>query len=250
LIHLLLINGWSVNERVWQDFIADLPESYICQVIDLDQNKTLSEWLELIDQTVSENTVLMGWSLGGTLAIQYAASTNKSFLALVALQTNPCFLAKGGDTVGLDSKELEALNTLVSDEPSKRKALVRQFTHLLVKGSLAHKEDRRSLKLNYSETALPDVVVLRSGLKFLTDLDVRQALRLITQPCLHIYGRHDALVPVEVSMLVQKSNPHHQVQVIDEMAHLPCCAYRTDVISNLEKFLGAICGVQSFRGQL
>jgi len=248
LIHLLLINGWSANMRFWQDFIADLPESFSCQVIDLDQDKALNEWLELIDQSVSKNTVLMGWSLGGTLAIQYAASTNKSFLALVTLQTNPCFLVRRGNVVGLDSNEFDALNALVSDEPNKRKALVRQFTHLLVVGSLAHKEDRRNLKLNYSETALSDVEVLRSGLKFLADLDARQALTEVPQPCLHIYGRHDALVPVEVSALVKKNNPHHQVQVIDEMAHLPCCAYRTDVISSLDRFLEDICGVKSLRG--
>ena len=241
MIHILLINGWSANAGLWQDFIADLTESFTCEVIDLDQDKTLSEWLGLIDQSMRENTVLIGWSLGGTFAIQYAASTNKSFLALVTLQTNPCFLAQPGYTGGMGENELDALNELVSDELGKRKVLVRQFSHLLVSGSLAHKEDRRSLKQNYDELSLPNAVVLRSGLLFLADLDVRQALTQVSQPCLHIYGCYDALVPVEVSSLVQKNNPHHQVHVIDEMGHLPCCFYRTEVISSLEKFLGVVC---------
>ena len=241
MIHLLLINGWSAKAGFWQDFIADLSSSFTCEVIDLDQEKTLSEWLGLIDQSMRENTVLIGWSLGGSLAIQYAASTKKTFLALVTLQTNPCFIAQSGYTDAMNANEFRALNELVSDEQGKRKMLVRHFSHLLVNGSLAHKKDRRSLKQNYDELSLPNAVVLRSGLSILADLDVRQALTQVSQPCLHIYGRYDALVPVEVSNSVQKNNPHHQVYVINDMGHLPCCSYRAEVISGLEKFLEGVC---------
>jgi len=242
LIHLLLINGWSANADFWGDFSNDLPDQFELQVIDLNQEKTLGEWLEVIDQNVTNNTLLMGWSLGGAFAIQYAAISKKPFLGLITLQTNPCFIAKDSWPHGLAKSEFEMLYDLVlqSVESGEMASVIRRFSHLLVDGSLKHKGDRRNLKKCYSEITLANARALLSGLVFLCDFDLRQVLPKVSLPSLHLFGEQDALVAVDVSNDLKSltlNSDNHKVLVLGEMAHLPCFSHRVEVISTLEAFV-------------
>jgi len=245
LIHLLLINGWSANIGFWIDFSNELSDQFTVQIIDIDQTKSLDEWLELIDQNISSNTVLMGWSLGGNLAVKYAAASQKAFLGLITLQTNPCFIAQNQWANALAEPEFTALYDLV--KKGDKKAIVRRFTHLLVSGSVQHKGDRIKLKGCYSEASIQESAILLSGLNLLRDLDVRSALIEVPVPCLHLLGEKDALIPASIKLDIDalilnsgRDYQHHQVKVLAEMAHLPCWAHRTEIIMNIKEFVKTI----------
>ena len=244
MIHLLLINGWSANAGFWDEFSKDLSEQFTVQVIDIDQTRSLYEWLELIDQNTSSNTILMGWSLGGNLAIKYASVSQKKFLGLITLQTNPCFIAQDQWANALVLSEFSALYDLVKNDD--RKAFVRRFTHLLVNGSSQHKSDRKKLKACYSEATIKESAILLSGLDLLRDLDVREDLIKVSLPSLHLLGKADALIPAgvetDVNALLLNSSAcqNHQVKVLAEMAHLPCWAYRSEILMNINSFVKTI----------
>jgi len=233
--HLLIINGWSANAHFWDDFIAGLQGDYLCEVIDLEQGMTLDESMQLIDDHIFENSLILGWSLGGTLAAYYAANSGKVFRGLILLQSSPCFVAQKGWAAGLPLDEFQSIYRLVVDQDFK--LLVRHFTHLLVNGSDQHKVDRRFLKLRYTEQGLDDNGSLQAGLNLLSNLDVRESLSRINVPCLHVFGQQDALVSVlqvdEIKALV----PAHRFNIIDDMAHFPCGAYREAVQTCLNNFV-------------
>jgi pimeloyl-[acyl-carrier protein] methyl ester esterase len=244
LIHLLLINGWSANADFWKDFSKDLSGLFTVQIIDIDQTKSPEQWLELIDHNISSNTLLMGWSLGGNLAIKYAAQSQKEFLGLITLQTNPCFIARDQWANALPLSEFLALYDLVKS--GDEKALVRRFTHLLVSGSEQHKGDRKQLKLCYLESTLEESTILLAGLDLLRDLDVRDELVKVSLPCLHILGKEDTLIPsgveADINALIRMNSARHdlQVKVLEEMAHLPCWAYRSEILMNINDFVKTI----------
>ncbi|MFT6123483.1 MAG: pimeloyl-[acyl-carrier protein] methyl ester esterase [Oleiphilaceae bacterium] len=213
--------------------------------MDIDQAKSLDEWLGLIDQHISSNTLLIGWSLGGNLAIQYAAASQKEFLGLITLQTNPCFIAKNQWANALPMAEFLALYDLVKS--GDQKAVVRRFTHLLVSGSAEHKTDRKQLKRCYSDAFIKESAILLAGLNLLRDLDVRDALMDVSVPCLHLYGEKDVLIPENVASdikaLLLKRDPTckaHQVKTLLGMAHLPCWAYRSEILMNIKDFVKTI----------
>ena len=245
MIHLLLINGWSANADFWDEFSKDLSAQFTVQIINIDQTKSLDEWFELVDQNISSNTLLMGWSLGGNLAIKYASVSQKEFLGLITLQTNPCFIAQNQWDNALAVAEFLALYDLV--KKGDKKALVRRFTHLLVNGSAQHKNDRKQLKECYSEVVIKESGILLSGLDLLRELDVRDALIRVSLPCLHILGKEDALIPAGVeadinALMFNRGSAcqNHQVKVLPEMAHLPCWAHRPEILMNIKEFVKTI----------
>ena len=234
-----------MNASFWDEFSKDLSAQFTVQIIDIDQTKSLDEWLELIDQNISSNTLLMGWSLGGNLVVKYASVSQKEFLGLITLQTNPCFIAQDQWANALALSEFSALYDLVKNDD--KKALVRRFTHLLVHGSSQHKSDRKKLKACYSETSIKERAILLSGLDLLRDLDVRDALTKVSLPCLHILGKADALIPAgveaDLKTLIRNSRgacQNHQVKVLADMAHLPCWAHRTEILKGIESFVKTI----------
>ena len=242
MIHLLLINGWSANADFWVEFSKDLSAQFTVQIIDIDQTKSLDEWLGLVDQNISSNTLLMGWSLGGNLAIKYASSSQKEFLGLITLQTNPCFIAQNQWANALPLSEFSALYDLVKE--GDKKALVRRFTHLLVNGSKQYKSDRKQLKTCYSEVTIRESATLLSSLDLLRDLDVRNALIKVSLPCLHILGKKDVLIPAEVETDINdlicensRNRQNHQVKVLAEMAHLPCWGHRSEILMDIKNFV-------------
>ena len=244
MIDILLINGWSANADFWIDSVKDLSGQFTVKVIDIDQAKSLDEWLELIDRSVTSNTLLMGWSLGGNLAIKYASVSEKTFLGLITLQTNPCFIAQELWPNALPEAEFIALYNLVKS--NDQKAVVRRFTHLLVSGDVQYKADRKKLKMCYMETALKESAVLLSGLDLLRDLDVRSALLKVSVPCLHLLGEKDVLVPVgvkaDISALLRKNNrvDQHHLKALTEMAHLPCWTHWNESLMNIKEFVKTI----------
>ena len=155
---LLLINGWSANSEFWAELSNDLSLQYRVQIINIDQTKSIDQWLTLIDQNIKNNTLLIGWSLGGNLAIKYASLAQKKILGLITLQTNPCFIRQQQWPNALNFSEFSELYGLVKQ--GDKKMFVRRFTHLLVNGSLQHKADRMQLKTCYSEASLVDDAIL------------------------------------------------------------------------------------------
>jgi len=236
--HLLIVNGWSANSHFWDAFIHDLPDAYSCQLIDLDSTMGLTDCCELIDSYVQDNTLLMGWSLGGMLAAKYAALSARRFLGLITLQASPCFVEKGGWPYALAIGELLVLRDVVKNH--NLKLLVRNFSSLLVNGSKQYKVDRRQLKPVYTESKLCSVSALLSGLDLLLNLDLREDYQNINVPFMGLFGEQDALVSVRQVEDIKMLSPKHDFFVINDMAHFPCGAHRQQVIEHLKSFVDAL----------
>jgi len=240
MVDLLIVNGWSANAKFWTDFERGIEQAIKLTVIDLDKNQSLEEYLKLIDQYVTPNTLILGWSLGGTLALKYAASCLRPFLGLMTLQTNPCFVVQDDWPMGMDKALFESLKALVLNDGVS--ALHRQFSHLLVKGSDQHRSDRAYLKEVYRRDSLFSEDTLLSGLALLASMDAREYYKKISLPCLHLYGTQDSLVDVHIVGKVEKLNPLHRCQIIKGMGHLPSGDYRPQVQHALNAFMKACCG--------
>lgn len=177
----------------------------------------------------------MGWSLGGMLAVDYAATTEKQLPGLCVLQTNPSFIVRQGWLNAMSIDKFEQFYALI--KTGSRSDLIRQFSHMLVTGSDARKAEKKQLSRLYSEQMLPDFDVLRNGLDLLRDLDLRASLPKLRVPSIFLYGKGDALVPVKVAQDVQLLVPRHIVKVISGMGHLPCLAYQSEIRFQLERLM-------------
>ena len=102
---LVLLHGWGMNLRVWDELAAALARSYRVIAIDLPGHGR-SDWDEAaqtpaaqtfrVHETLAPLTTryhLLGWSLGGQFALDLAAALPAGIERLVLVATTPRFLA-------------------------------------------------------------------------------------------------------------------------------------------------------------
>lgn len=228
MMHIVLINGWSAPASLWAGFFDLFPGSIRFDIIDINRAKSLDAWMDEIDTKVDDGTVLMGWSLGGELALSYAVQTAKNLKALCLLQTNPCFVQKENWHFGMPLDEFQGFSELVKS--GDLVMLKKHFAHLMAAGSSHYKDDRRRLRKLYEPDISVEPEVLVQSLGLLAELDLRASLNDLKCPVLNIFGDQDALVPIEVSQQVGSI-------VIEGMGHLPCLSYAPSVYAEFEAFM-------------
>lgn len=226
-MNLLIVNGWSAPAQLWSDFIAFLPENWSVQVLDLDQVGDVDFWCRRIDERLDKPGLILGWSLGGTLATEYLARmANPNCLGLVTVATNPCFVVRDNWPCAMSDVVFAEFSMLV--ESKDLNALARRFRFLLTQDRI----ELSRLKTLYTAETLPSVDALRSGLALLQTLDVRRVWSTLKVPHLQLCGSDDALVPIAVC---EHSSPNSTVS-IEGMGHVPCLAFASELKDQLLAF--------------
>jgi carboxylesterase BioH (pimeloyl-CoA synthesis) len=92
---LVLLHGWGFNSELFNDLIDQYKNQYRITKIDLpghgrsdNVDGGLNEWCNEIIKILPNNPILLGWSLGGLLAIKIATQIKISELILVASTPN------------------------------------------------------------------------------------------------------------------------------------------------------------------
>src|SRR5436190_1638834 len=112
---LVLLHGWGCNREVWRQLVArtrpwanitllDVPglAPDLQSVSTKPDTPELSELLARVLQCCPARAVFVGWSLGGQLALELAATAPERVTALVTICSNPRFVATQ-DWPGMDS---------------------------------------------------------------------------------------------------------------------------------------------------
>ena len=154
---------------------------------------------------------LMGWSLGGTLAVQLLRRFPERFCGAVTIASNACFAARADWPEAMPA---DAFKAFFSDAREKPERILKRFALLACQGS----EDARELtkQLQWSDA---DPLQRLNHLALLGVLDNRIHLRRATQSILHCLAAQDALVPASVAAELQALNLQARVRVHPEASH-------------------------------
>jgi len=242
-MRLVFLNGWAASSSMLADFKTQLPSTYEVYILDDLYQFELAEIVSRIDELMTPDTILMGWSLGGMLALYYASlnTSNNKPKALVLLNSSACFLERNDFAEGVKRADFDDLKQVVQAQDTK--ALLRLFSHLLVEGSRSYKEDRRLLKQVFNSEALPAWEVLSKGLDYLEVCDFRSVLASIHQPTLFVLGEKDALINASPkSNLPNKKN--FKVIVISEMGHFPFGVFSEEVTGIILKYVSPLSEIK------
>lgn len=240
-MRVVFINGWSASEALLDKFKDFLPERVELMVLDDLYGLELDALFARIDQSLSTKTFLIGWSLGGMLALLYLSQIAKrnldhtNILGSVLLNTSPCFLETKGWPEGVTRSDFEKLKFSVDNK--KADDLVRMFGHLLVAGSDNFKNDRRFIKPRFNTASLSEWNVLLRGLEYLESLDLRSILSNIDLPVLSILGEEDALINRSVESFYLNASENYKLKIFQGMGHYPFGHYAEQVSENIMKFI-------------
>ncbi|MGH8208389.1 MAG: alpha/beta fold hydrolase, partial [Steroidobacteraceae bacterium] len=143
---LVLLHGWGLNLRVWDGLARELEKSFRIIAVDLPGHGR-SEWnpkartpaeqawqVHAALASRSDRYSLLGWSLGGQIALDLAAAMPGSLERLVLVATTPRFAASADWPHGMPATALEKLATQLR---TNYKRAISEFLELQVRGSAA-----------------------------------------------------------------------------------------------------------------
>jgi len=245
---LVLLHGWSLNLRVWDGLVRELAPSFRLIAIDLpghgrsDWDRTATTpaaqaWR--VHETLApltEHYTLLGWSLGGQLALDLAAALPATIDRLVLIATTPKFLAAPGWRCGTPRPLLARLTHRLHAEGERA---VNDFLALQVRGSAPRTAARVLGKLRAAlsthGTARPEA--LSAGLARLRDGDLRPALPLVRVPALVIAGEHDRIIRPAASRALAAALPQAHYIEVAGAAHAPFLSHPLQFVHRLARFL-------------
>jgi len=212
---LVLLHGWGFNSELFNDLIKQYKGQYRITAVDLpghgrsnDIDGGLDKWCDEIIKTLPKNPILLGWSLGGLLAIKIATKIAISKLILVA--STPNFIQANDWPYGIDENHFRQFSDALELNLSKG---LKRFVSLQT-------QDKSQLKaLNQSIDKFPaSAKALNQGLEILLTTDLVDELNQLKIPIEVILGNHDTLVPYRISNWYDKAKIKTQVL---NAGHLP-----------------------------
>ena len=223
---LVMLHGWGMHGGIWQDFALTLAQDY--QVINLDlPGHGCSEALVDADLQAIANALLaalpctrfklLGWSLGGLIALEMARLAPERVVSICLLAGNPCFVAQP-DWPGIRSAVLEAFAAQLRQDASQ--TLVR-FLSLQVQGLPDAKQQLQRIRQAVASRPAPVMSSLESGLEILKHTDLRSVYAKLGCPIQAILGGKDALVPVKLADALSAWRTAARVEVIKDAGHAP-----------------------------
>lgn len=222
---LVLIHGWGMNASVWDDVMNVLAKNFRVTRVDLPGHGKNRDWpledlhaaAEVLKAVVPDGSIILGWSLGGLLAIELASSFPGKAKKLLLVSTSPCFVRRKD---WLEALEMEVFTAFEQGLREDYSATLRRFLGLQLKGMADVRELIRDLQGKLS-MAPPEPEALEQGLRLLSESDLRSRLAGLDIPVAVLLGARDTLVPSAVAGPLSSECGVGSVEVIPGVGHVP-----------------------------
>jgi pimeloyl-[acyl-carrier protein] methyl ester esterase len=238
---LALVHGWAMNARVFDALAAMLAADFEVRVLDLPghggradvADNTLRGWADDLAQQLPDNTVLLGWSLGGQVAMRAALDHPTKIARLVLLASTPKFVATQDWACGMAPADLLAFGAALQADPQ---ATLLRFLSLQTRGMPGQKGLLQALRQTLLTAPVASGEALAAGLAILRDTDLREELPRLAQPTLVLHGVLDTLTPPAAGAWLAETLPATRHLEFERSAHAPHLSHVDAVAAAIGRF--------------
>jgi len=219
---LVFLHGWGQSSRIWHGQRASWPKA---DFIDLPGHggaidAPADAWTDaLVSQLPDSPCLLVGWSLGGMLAMQLALAYPERISRLVLVGTTPRFTAAEGWAHGCDPALLDGFATCAASQSAK--TMSRFFALMFHGDALPRSQFNAIAREAVDRDHPPSRAGLEAGLSLLRDLDLRDLAAGINQPTLIMHGVGDAVIPVGAGEWLASTLPATSLHLFEGCGHAP-----------------------------
>ena len=241
---LVLLHGWGMNLRVFDGVREQLGAAHAVTAIDLPGHGrspwngecTAAQLLAQLMPCIPRAATLIGWSLGGQLALQLAQMPSLAVRGLVLIATSPRFVASADWPHAMPAATLQRFAAQLAGNADQT---VADFLELQLRGSANAPAVRASLQraLRAHGHARPEA--LRVGLEMLARDDWRQLARSLQVPALVIAGQYDRVTPPGAAAALAQLLPTARLIALRRAGHAPFLSHPQETAEALLAFLRA-----------
>ncbi|MCL5974682.1 MAG: pimeloyl-ACP methyl ester esterase BioH [Gammaproteobacteria bacterium] len=223
---LVMLHGWSMHSGVWHPLIELLADKFTLHLVDLPGHGQ-SDWqpealhidqlLTKLAENLPQTAHWLGWSLGGQLSLAFASRYPQRVTKLILLAANPKFVTSDDWHCAMDAAVFAVFSGQL--DHNQRETLKR-FVMLQARGAQGSRE---TIQLLAEQTAdnVAHPEALKAGLDLLEILDLRSALRQLSQPVQYILAERDQLVPISLAESLADLNSTIVIERIAGAGHAP-----------------------------
>lgn len=243
---LVLLHGWALNLRVFDALAQALTGDFTVIAIDLPghgrsaeaeslqrEGWTLERVATLLAPRLPRASIVLGWSLGGQVALQLALQSPERIAALVLVSTTPRFGAAPDWPQGIATGVLAHFaNHLGGDY----RATVRDFLDLQVRGSRDAPAALATLQSALFSHGEAPAAVLARALEVLRQADLRAQLGAIDVPSLVVGGQYDRVTPPAAVRALAAALPRGRHHEFARCGHAPFLSHEAQFAPLLRAF--------------
>jgi pimeloyl-[acyl-carrier protein] methyl ester esterase len=241
---VVLLHGWALHAGTWGSLFPRLAQKRRVHAVDLPGHGrsapmspfTLDAVVEALDAAfaAAPSLTVFGWSLGGQLALRWAALRPARIARLVLVCTSPRFVAAPDWPHAMAEATLQRFG----DELAVAwKLTVQRFLALQVHGSEHGRAALATLRHELFARGEPSREMLGEALAVLASTDLRTGIANVAQPTLVVSGERDVLTPPGAGRWLSGRMPNARYVGIDGAAHAPFLSHPDAFAGAVEAFL-------------
>lgn len=227
-----MLHGFATDALIWQKQVEYLKNKYDLIVPTLethDKNMALSLAKEL---NTLENINILGWSMGGNVALWLAEELKDKVKSLILISTTPQFIR---------TKEFEHAIFMGDLKKLEEKILTNQNKGLNYFYKLANYGDDPSTSLSV-QTQKFKLENLSQDLKTLAILDQKSLLEKISYPTLIIQGDKDIICLLPAAKYLHKKIKNSTLKIMKNTSHIPFLTHTEEFNKIIGDFLNIHAG--------
>ena len=240
---VVLLHGFAMHAGLFAPILPALARSHRVHAADIPGHGRspsinpfdLPSLVEALDAAIHvPDFTVLGWSLGGSIALEWALMRPARVTRLVLVATTPSFVQRDGWPHAMT---MQALARFGDELRASYRLTLSRFLALQVHGSEAGRATLDVLRARLFERGEPSKTALDAALGTLARSDLRAALPHIAAPALVVGGDRDALVPVAATHELAAALLQATQVTIEGAAHAPFLSHRQAFLDTVLKFI-------------
>jgi len=244
---LVLLHGWSMSSAVFGEVLPLLGSRHLALAPDLRGHgdsspgpgyaldhfaADLEEWLLASGQRQID---LLGWSLGGQVAIRLARRRRIEVRALLLVAATPKFVAAGDWPHGLPAGQVRVMARDLARAYAKTQG---DFFQLQFAGeAISRQRLREIIAFAVRGGKLPPLEVALAALGTLQEGDLRPELAELRCPVLAQQGSLDRITLPGAAAALAAATPRGHLELLPERGHAPFLSAPQESVEAWEAFL-------------
>jgi pimeloyl-[acyl-carrier protein] methyl ester esterase len=237
---VVLLHGWGSNASVWNALQTRLASSWRVSAAELPGYGatpmcapcTVERMADAVARSAPQRCHVVGWSLGGLVALAWAMAAPGQVGRLALIATTPSFLQRPGWPEAMAEDTFAGFEAAVAGDPA---GALRRFVSLQSQDDAQAKSVARRLR----DGVAPASATLEAGLRVLRSSDLRGRLHSVRAPALVLHGERDRLVPAAAGQRLSRLLPRARYLEMRGAAHAPFLSDPGAVAAALEEHFNA-----------
>lgn len=228
---LVLLHGWAMSSAVFGEALEELSDQFTVLVPDLPGHGQsaaaadysldalagdLAAWLKGLELT---GVRLLGWSLGGQLALRLASLVRPRIHSLLLVSTTPRFVIDDRWTAGLPDGQVRIMARGLKRRYGQ--TLDDFFAQQFGADELPPDRLQQLLRQLGPAAVPPQAEAALAALETLRCADLRDQLSALQLPALVMHGADDVIIPAAAGRYLAEQLPQSRWELLPQAGHAP-----------------------------